>query len=124
MTPEERSPIVVEDEALRSGFTMLPNAILRRPDLTPGAKLAYMGLLSYAWQADSCFPGQDRLADDLGISARSVWSYLKQLEECGLISIRRRGLGMTNLYVIHRVRFANPANQESQAERTKNTHTE
>jgi hypothetical protein len=94
--------IVVEDEALRSGFTQIPNAILRRPDVTPGAKLTYMALLSYAWQKGSCFPGQDTLADDLGVSKRSVVTYLQQLQDAGLLHVKRRGLGQTNIYTLPR----------------------
>ena len=64
MTDDEdgRSPIIVEDDALRGGFTQIPNSILRRTDINTGAKLTYMGLLSFAWQGDRCFPGQPRLA--------------------------------------------------------------
>ncbi len=94
--------IYIEDETLRSGFTQIPNAILRRPDLSTGAKLTYMVLLSYAWQKDSCFPGQDTLAQDMGVSNRSIITYLKQLEEAGLLMIKRRGLGKTNLYFLPR----------------------
>ncbi len=52
----ERDTIIVEDDFLRQGFTQVPNAILRMPGLTHGAKLAYALLLSYAWQEGSCFP--------------------------------------------------------------------
>jgi len=98
----ERSPdIIVEDPTLAAGFTQIPNQILRRPDLSAGAKLTYMMLLSYAWQHDRCFPGQERLATDMGASERSIRTYLKELQECGLISVRRRGLNLTNLYVLH-----------------------
>ncbi len=34
--------VVIEDETLRQGFTQIPNTILRRPDISPGAKLTYM----------------------------------------------------------------------------------
>jgi len=95
--------VIVEDETLRAGFTQIPNLVLRRPGLPPGAKLTYMVLLSYAWQKDSAYPGQDRLAADMGVSERSVVTYLKQLVESGLVTIRRRGLGMTNVYVLHRL---------------------
>ncbi len=108
--------IIVEDESLRQGFTQIPNALLRRTDLTPGGKLTYMGLLSYAWQRDSCFPGQDTLARDIGVGKRSVIRYLQELEEVGLLEIRRRGLGQTNLYILKRFidtsRSANLAFQE------------
>ncbi len=99
---ERHGTIVVEDETLRAGFTQIPNAILRRPDVTPGAKLTYMALLSYAWQKGSCFPGQDTLADDLGVSKRSVVTYLQQLQEAGLLHVKRRGLGQTNVYTLPR----------------------
>lgn len=95
--------VIVEDESLRAGFTQIPNLVLRRSDLPPGAKLTYMVLLSYAWQQAQAYPGQDRLADDMGVSERSVRTYLDQLVASGLITIRRRGLGLTNVYVLHRL---------------------
>jgi hypothetical protein len=111
--PDERH-VIVEDEALAAGFTQIPNQVLRRADLPPGAKLTYMVLLSYAWQKDSCYPGQDRLAVDMGVSERSVVTYLKQLQTAGLVTVRRRGLGLTNVYVLHRISgSANPAPQRS-----------
>ena len=94
----EGDTIVIEDEVLRAGFTQIPNALLRRQDVTPGAKLSYMMLLSYAWQEDSCFPGHDRLALDMGVSRRSIVNYLQRLREAGLIVVNRRGLGRTNVY--------------------------
>lgn len=98
--------ILVEDETLRHGFTQIPNAILRRPDIAPGAKLTYMVLLSYAWQKGHCFPGQETMACDLGVSKRSVVTYLAQLAELGLLRVKRRGLGKTNLYILPKVTTA------------------
>lgn len=103
MVSEDTRHVIVEDEALAAGFTQIPNLVLRRSDLQPGAKLTYMVLLSYAWQKDQAYPGQERLAADMGVSERSVITYLKQLQETGLITIRRRGLGLTNIYVLHRL---------------------
>ena len=100
MDHHERNTIRVEDRTLRQGFTRIPNEVLRREGLSPGAKLTYMGLLSYAWQEGSCFPGQERLAQDLGIGTRSVSRYLKELQRSGLLEVRRRGLGKTNIYVL------------------------
>ena len=100
---EDTRHVIIEDEALAAGFTQIPNLVLRRSDLQPGAKLTYMVLLSYAWQQDHAYPGQDRLAADMGVSERSVITYLKQLQETGLVTIRRRGLGLTNVYVLHRL---------------------
>ncbi len=106
--------IFIEDEVLRAGFTQIPNTILRRPDITPGAKLTYMVLLSYAWQEGSCFPGQERMAEDMGVSRRSIVTYLQQLEEAGLIVVIRRGLNKTNVYVLPKAGSANFAHQEVQ----------
>ncbi len=114
--------IFVEDETLREGFTQIPNTILRREDLSPGAKLTYMALLSYSWQKGSCFPGQDTLAEDLGVSRRSVITYLQHLQKSGLLKIKRRGLGKTNVYLLPRftqARSENFAHQEVQ-----NLHSE
>jgi len=107
---ERGSPdtIVVEDEVLRAGFTQIPNVLLRREDISPGAKLAYMVLLSYAWQTDSCFPGHDRLAADLGVAKRSVVTYMQQLTNKGLIVVERRGLGQTNVYRLLRLSGSAP----------------
>ncbi len=129
MTDDEdgRSPIIVEDDALRGGFTQIPNSILRRTDINTGAKLTYMGLLSFAWQGDRCFPGQPRLAEEIGISPRAVWGHLQQLEERGLIAIQQRGQGKTNIYTILRIAESasleshTSASQEPQNLRTKNT---
>ena len=107
--------VIVEDETLAAGFTQIPNQVLRRSDLQPGAKLTYMVLLSYAWQKNHAYPGQDSLARDMGVSERSVITYLKQLQDSGLITVRRRGLGLTNVYILHRLpRSENFADQEVQ----------
>lgn len=115
---EDTRHVIVEDEALAAGFTQIPNLVLRRSDLQPGAKLTYMVLLSYAWQKDHAYPGQDRLAIDMGVSERSVITYLKQLQESGLITIRRRGLGLTNVYVLHRL---SPGSEKSADQEVKDS---
>jgi len=93
--------IVGADFITRHGFTQVPNFILENTKLTPGEKLAYAMLLKYNWQNDSCFPGQKRLAEDMGVALRSVNSYIKGLEKRELLEIERRGLGKTNIYRLH-----------------------
>ena len=70
-------------------------------DCNVGAKLAYAMLLKYAWTDDACFPGQQKLADDMGSGERSVRTYLKELEDAGFLEVTQRGLGKTNLYRLH-----------------------
>lgn len=88
------------DAFTKSGFTQVPNAVLRDGKLSPAAKLTYAMLLSYAWQNDYCFPGQERLAEDMGSGKRSVVRYIDELEKKGFINIKRRGQGRPNIYEI------------------------
>src|SRR5690242_2910815 len=86
------------DMLSQSGFTQVPNSVLESSEISPGAKLTYAMLLKYAWQNDFCFPGQDRLAKDMGVSLRSTNSYIQELEQRSFITIRRRGQGKPNIY--------------------------
>jgi|SRR5579863_836135 len=83
------------------GFTQVPNYLLDNSKLSPGAKLAYAMLLKYAWQNDYCFPGQETLARDMGVTDRSVRTYLQELEKADFISIKRQGLGKVNIYELN-----------------------
>lgn len=94
--------IVLEgfDAVTMGGFTQVPNIVLKSEKLSAGEKLTYAMLLSYAWQNESCFPGQETLAKDMGCTRQSANGYLKGLKKKGFIEIRRRGLGQTNIYVV------------------------
>jgi biotin operon repressor len=103
---------------LQGGFTQVPNFILKDAGLSLGAKVTYAMFLSYAWHNDSCFPGQDRLAEDMGMSRSRVTEFVGELEGSGLISIQRRGQGKTNLYTIHfQVRPTGDNNHQMSARR-------
>src|SRR5665811_1819761 len=93
--------IVGADPITRHGFTQVPNFVLTKKEISVGAKLAYAMLLKYAWGDDACFPGQLKLAEDMGAGERSIRTYLKELETAGVLEIRQRGLGNTNLYRLH-----------------------
>ncbi|WP_316158320.1 MULTISPECIES: helix-turn-helix domain-containing protein [unclassified Bradyrhizobium] len=95
---ERNIEIIGADLATRHGFTQVPNFILTNKELSVGAKLAYAMLLKYAWGDDACFPGQVKLAEDMGSGERSVRRYLDELEKTKLLEIVQRGLGKTNLY--------------------------
>ena len=95
---ERNIEIIGADLATRHGFTQVPNFILTKADISVGAKLAYAMLLKYAWGDDACFPGQTKLAVDMGSGERSVRRYLEELEKASLLEIVQRGLGKTNLY--------------------------
>lgn len=89
------------DAATAMGFTQVPNFLLKSSNLSSGDKMTFAMLLSYAWQNDFCFPGQIRLAKDLGLTDRSVRTHLKALEANGLLKIKRLGQGKTNVYELN-----------------------
>src|SRR3989454_7778065 len=89
------------DAATAHGFTQVPNFLLKSKNLSAGDKMTFAMLLSYAWQNDYCFPGQVRLGQDLGMHETNVRKHLKSLEANGLLTIRRRGQGKTNVYELN-----------------------
>ena len=98
---ERNIELATPDPVAQGGFTQVPNFILREGTLSLGAKVAYSLFLHFAWNNDSCVPGQDRLAKHMNMSVSRVNEYVKELEAAGLIEITRRGQGKTNLYRVH-----------------------
>jgi len=98
---ERNIELDTQDPVARGGFTQVPNFILKDPALSFGAKVTYSMFLSYAWHNDSCFPGQDRLAEDMGVTRPRVTQLIAELQRAGLITIQRRGQGKTNIYHVH-----------------------
>ncbi len=102
-----RENIILEgfDPVSAGGFTQIPNFILKNPDVSSNAKVAYTLLLSYAWHNERVFPGQERMADDMGTSQPTVTRAIGELEKIGYLEVQRRGQGLTNVYVLrHTVR--------------------
>lgn len=89
------------DALSTAGFTQVPNRVLKSPKLSPGAKLTYAMLLSYAWQNEFCFPGQETLAKDMGSGLRSVVRYIRELEDENFLKIHKRGQGKVNIYELN-----------------------
>jgi DNA-binding GntR family transcriptional regulator len=68
--------------------------------LSANAKVVYAQLLSYAWTNDRCYPGQERMADDLGSTKSTVNRAIIELQETGWLEVERRGQGKTNIYTL------------------------
>ena len=92
--------IVVLNEALKHGFAQIPRYVLCDHKLSFGARLTYAVLLSYAWQKGSCFPGQERMSLDLGVTRRAISKYLVELKKHKYVNWKRVGMGKTNIYYI------------------------
>ncbi len=93
--------IIGADPLTQRGFTQIPNVILKSSKISGGAKLVYTLLLAYGQGKDECFPGQERLSEDMGISRQSTNKYVKELQTKGFINIKRRGQGRSNIYEIN-----------------------
>ena len=89
-------------QALRtlSGFTQIPNVVLRHPELSAAAKLIYGLLLSYSWQDDFCFPAQKQLMVDASLTDKPIHKALQELKRHKLIDWNRQGQGKPNIYYI------------------------
>ncbi len=98
---KEQNTIEILDESLKQGFTAIPRAILKSPKLSMQAKTLFALLLDYAWQKGSCFPGQERLAEDLNVHRNTISKHLLELKAFGFITWKQRGLNRTNIYYIN-----------------------
>ena len=114
---ERFAQIIIENEMLRAGFAALPYLVLRDTRLSVGARLGYAVLLSYAWQEEACFAGQQKMAKDMGVSERQLRRYLQELEDAAYVRIKRQGLNKPNLYYILEVR-TKLKRRRSKADRT------
>ncbi len=103
MQPEENRSLIFRNPNLAHGFTQSPNVVLRDGTLSTTAKVLYVLLLSYAWQDKECFPGQERIAQDMGCKRITVTRALAELKQRHLITCDRRGLGKVNIYYIERL---------------------
>lgn len=76
----------------------LPNWLLQRQDISSNAKLVYARLAQFANQDGVAWPSQDTLAQECGISVRSIKSAIKELRDINLIESIQRGLRRSNQY--------------------------
>src|SRR3954453_18019680 len=99
---QERQNIVLKnfDPISAQGFTQVPNFLLKDPKISANAKVVYSMLLSYAWNNDRGFPGQERMAKDIGTSQPTIARAVKELEDNSWLEIQRRGQGKTNVYIL------------------------
>src|SRR5699024_3456739 len=85
------------------GFTpyaQIPKWILRAGDKLSHAALRLYGvIMSYADNTTrTAFPGQEKLTQDLGVSVRSIFTYMKDIEKYGALIVERRRNKRTGNY--------------------------
>lgn len=92
--------VIIQNETLRSGFAAFPYLVMEDKRLSIGARLTYAFLLKYAWQEGSCFPGQKKMADQMGVSDRHLRRFLIELQTSGYIKITRKDKRFNNTYIL------------------------
>ena len=78
--------------------SLIPNWLLQRKEISPGAKLCYGRLCQYSGKNGQCYPKQITLARELGCSRSQVIRYINELVKHGLIEKIRVGLQRANRY--------------------------
>lgn len=91
------------DDLLRDGFTSMPNTVLYYQGISMGAKATYLVLLSYAWNVMKIWAGQKAMAAHLGITEKTLRGYLAELTAQRIITITRRGQGLTSIVTFERL---------------------
>src|SRR5438105_15460135 len=84
---ERNIELATNDPVARGGFTQVPNFILKHGKLSLGAKVTYSMFLHYAWHNDSCFPGQERLANEMCMSQSRGRDFNKECEGTDLVEV-------------------------------------
>lgn len=89
-------------------FMVTSLSIAKSKTLSMGAKVLYPRLVLYAGKDGVCFPSQERLAEDIGVSARQVRRYLEELHDARLIDWERTKT--TCRFTIYSLEFPRPDN--------------
>ena len=96
MTSDEKI-VSVQSKWIGHGFTQFWNVVLLNSRLSLGARMLHATLSYYARQSNQAWPGQPKLAEQMGVAERTVRDYLRELETCGLVATTRRR-NTSNLY--------------------------
>lgn len=78
--------------------SFIPNWLLQRKEISSNAKLVYARFMQYAGENGCVFPSLDSISKECGISTRTIWSAVKELESFNLVVCKRRGQGKSNVY--------------------------
>lgn len=76
----------------------IPAWLLRRTDVTAGAKIVYARLCFHARSTGLAWPKIETLVADTGISRSTLYRFLDELTAFGLIHREQRGLQQSNVY--------------------------
>ncbi len=81
-----------------TGYATVPNAVLGDPDLSQGAKRAYVMVAHHANTQGRCIRTVARIAGYVGTCYKSAYLYLHELERAGYLRNTPQGCGLPNIY--------------------------
>lgn len=108
------------------GYGMIAKLVMKS-NIDIAAKGMYAYFCSYAGSGTSCFPSRDLICKDLGISKDRFSKLLKQLSDCGFITveqIKEHGRFSHNVYTINTDVYADQDNAYTKLPCTENLDTE
>jgi len=73
------------------------------PELSDGEKMTYTVLKSFAYVGPETFVGEETLSRARAVTVSTISRHLQRLIDVGLVKVRRRGQGRTNIWVIARI---------------------
>jgi Mn-dependent DtxR family transcriptional regulator len=79
----------------------VPEWLMERKEISPGAKLCYARLARFAGKDGSCFPRRKTLSDAIGVSQRQADRYINELKKYDLIGVEQTGFGKPNQYYFY-----------------------
>lgn len=87
-------------------FAMIPQALIRDPYIHSTAKALFALYHSYSQKKELgervlAYVSQKTLAENLGVTTRTIISVTKTLEQKRWVSVHRRGLNESNIILLH-----------------------
>jgi hypothetical protein len=98
----------------------LTGVIRNRGQLTPAELAVYLHLQTYDWDGEGTWVGQKTIAEELGISERTVRDAVKKLERVGAIKCQPRQ-GHSLLYTVNRAWLPTDSGNIRRGKRSKTT---
>jgi len=120
------SKVTSNDERLDAikDTTKVPNDLIEYSSLSIQARFLWIELWKYCYgkENNKAWPGMDKIAEHLDVTKNSIRNYREELEEAGLLTVKRPGLGKNNRYFLHypdpkKTKDQEPKNSQDQTQK-------
>ena len=97
---DRKKPRYIKPNRYFKNIIIIPTFLLKCEHISDGAKLLFGLLCRFCGKNAWCWPRQDKLAEELGVSTRTLSKYVKELVTAGLIYSEKRAFGKSNKYYL------------------------